>query len=325
MRDTFTKRSPTAPRSYPAEAAGLAWLRAAGPEAAAVVEVIEVSEHHITVRRLDPVRPTGAAMEAFGWALAATHAAGAEAFGAASGRAGTRTASSAPSRSACDPSRPGATSTPSSDSCRTPSTRTGSARSTRDDRDLRRARLRAAAGREIRRPGRSRPGSTAISGPGTSSGPAAGRRPDRSRRPRWAPAHRPGHAGPVRGTGTGRHPRGLRRGRRASRRLARPDRPAPTASRCWSTPSPTDPATARRPAGSPSATSEGALRGVIRGLTLAMPQAQPDALIASYRRVAQPSDAQTSDGKRRRTSLSARGGRGAAAAPSRHRRWRPTA
>ncbi len=81
MRDTFTKRSPTTPRSYPAEAAGLAWLRAAGPDAAAVVEVIEVSEHHITVRRLDPVRPTGAAMEAFGWALAATHAAGAEAFG----------------------------------------------------------------------------------------------------------------------------------------------------------------------------------------------------------------------------------------------------
>ncbi len=81
MRDTFTKRSPTAPRSYPAEAAGLAWLGAAGPEAAAVVEVVEVSEDHITVRRLNPVRPSGAAMEAFGWALAATHAAGAETFG----------------------------------------------------------------------------------------------------------------------------------------------------------------------------------------------------------------------------------------------------
>ena len=81
MRDTFTKRSPTAPRSYPAEAAGLDWLRASGPEACAVVEVVAVSEQHITVRRLAPVRPTGAAMEAFGWALAATHSAGADAFG----------------------------------------------------------------------------------------------------------------------------------------------------------------------------------------------------------------------------------------------------
>jgi fructosamine-3-kinase len=82
MPGTFTKRSPVTPRSYPAEAAGLAWLGAAGADAAAVVEVVEVSEHHITVRRLEPVRPTGAAMEAFGWALAATHAAGADAFGA---------------------------------------------------------------------------------------------------------------------------------------------------------------------------------------------------------------------------------------------------
>jgi fructosamine-3-kinase len=82
MPGTFTKRSPVTPRSYPAEAAGLAWLGAAGADAAAVVEVVDVSEHHITVRRLEPVRPTGAAMEAFGWALAATHAAGADAFGA---------------------------------------------------------------------------------------------------------------------------------------------------------------------------------------------------------------------------------------------------
>jgi fructosamine-3-kinase len=81
MSGTFTKRSPASPRSYPAEAAGLAWLAAAGPGAAAVVDVIDVSASHITVGRVEPVRPSGAAMEAFGWALAATHTAGAAAFG----------------------------------------------------------------------------------------------------------------------------------------------------------------------------------------------------------------------------------------------------
>ena len=128
MRDTFTKRSPTAPRSYPAEAAGLAWLRCGRARSRRRRRGASRSpKHHITVRRLDPVRPTGAAMEAFGWALAATHAAGADDVRPAAGRAGTRTASSAPSRSACDRSRPGATSTPSSDCCRTPSRPTGSA------------------------------------------------------------------------------------------------------------------------------------------------------------------------------------------------------
>lgn len=81
MAEPFTKRSPTSPRSYLAEAAGLAWLGKAGPGAAPVVEVLDVSEHHISVRQLEPVRPTGAAMESFGWELAATHSAGAAAFG----------------------------------------------------------------------------------------------------------------------------------------------------------------------------------------------------------------------------------------------------
>ncbi len=81
MRDTFTKRSPITPRSYPAEAAGLRWLAAAGPDAARVVRLIEVDSDHITVERLTTAPPTSATMESFGWQLAATHAAGAAAFG----------------------------------------------------------------------------------------------------------------------------------------------------------------------------------------------------------------------------------------------------
>ena len=81
MRDTFTKRSPTTPRSYPAEAAGLRWLAAAGPGAARVVELVEVDSDQITVARLSTTRPSAAAAESFGWELAATHAAGATAFG----------------------------------------------------------------------------------------------------------------------------------------------------------------------------------------------------------------------------------------------------
>ncbi len=82
MRDTFTKRSPTAPRSYPAEAAGLSWLGSSGTGAARVVDLIEVDSDHITVVRLESARPTAAAMESFGWELAVTHGAGATAFGA---------------------------------------------------------------------------------------------------------------------------------------------------------------------------------------------------------------------------------------------------
>lgn len=81
MRETFTKRTPVTPRSYPAEAAGLRWLRAAGEGAARVVDVVEVDSDHITVRRLESARPSAAAMEAFGWQLAATHSSGAKAFG----------------------------------------------------------------------------------------------------------------------------------------------------------------------------------------------------------------------------------------------------
>jgi len=79
----FTKHRPGAPPGFfAAEAAGLAWLAAAGPAAARVVGVREVGAEHITLEPLQPTRPTAAAAEAFGRALATTHGAGAEAFGA---------------------------------------------------------------------------------------------------------------------------------------------------------------------------------------------------------------------------------------------------
>ena len=43
--------------------------------------MLAVDDHHIELERLQPARPTGAAAEEFGRALAVTHAAGADAFG----------------------------------------------------------------------------------------------------------------------------------------------------------------------------------------------------------------------------------------------------
>ena len=63
------------------EAAGLRWL-AAVPDGAAVVGVQAVDPKQIVLDRLETTRPTTAAAEAFGRALARTHAAGAPAFGA---------------------------------------------------------------------------------------------------------------------------------------------------------------------------------------------------------------------------------------------------
>ncbi|MFP5283343.1 MAG: fructosamine kinase family protein [Actinomycetes bacterium] len=78
----YTKRRPGAPPGFfAAEAAGLVWLAAAGPAAARVVGVLDVGAEHIALEQLHPARPTAAAAEAFGRALAATHAAGAEAYG----------------------------------------------------------------------------------------------------------------------------------------------------------------------------------------------------------------------------------------------------
>lgn len=78
----FTKTRPAAPDAYPAEAAGLRWLAAAGPDAARVVDVVEVSPDHLTLARLTPTQPTRQAAATFGAALARTHAAGAAAYGA---------------------------------------------------------------------------------------------------------------------------------------------------------------------------------------------------------------------------------------------------
>jgi fructosamine-3-kinase len=82
VNHAFTKRYPSAPPGFFAvEAAGLAWLRAAGPRAARVVGVRAVGDDFIVVDRLTAVRASTAAAEAFGRALANTHAAGAAAFG----------------------------------------------------------------------------------------------------------------------------------------------------------------------------------------------------------------------------------------------------
>ena len=80
MAPVHRKSSPGAPPGYPAwEAAGLRWLAAAG--GAQVVEVLDVGPHHLDLVRLTPATPTRAHAEAFGRGLAATHTAGAPAFG----------------------------------------------------------------------------------------------------------------------------------------------------------------------------------------------------------------------------------------------------
>ncbi len=80
---TFTKHSRTNdPAFFAIEAAGLRWLADAGPGSARVVGVIDLSPEQIVLEHVTPTRPTREAAKAFGQALAITHAAGAEAFGA---------------------------------------------------------------------------------------------------------------------------------------------------------------------------------------------------------------------------------------------------
>ncbi len=68
---------------FEAEAAGLRWLAEAQADAGVrVARVLEVGRHHIDVEAVPETRATAAAAEAFGRSLAATHAAGAPAFGA---------------------------------------------------------------------------------------------------------------------------------------------------------------------------------------------------------------------------------------------------
>jgi fructosamine-3-kinase len=73
-------RSGAPPGFFRCEAAGLDWLRAAG--GAQVVEVLGVDDDHLDLVRLTPARPTPWTARAFGRGLAATHDAGAPAFGA---------------------------------------------------------------------------------------------------------------------------------------------------------------------------------------------------------------------------------------------------
>lgn len=77
---TFRKQRAGAPPGYfAAEAAGLAWLAAAG--AVPVVAVRGVGPDHLDLERLTEVAPTPVAARAFGRGLAALHDAGAPAFG----------------------------------------------------------------------------------------------------------------------------------------------------------------------------------------------------------------------------------------------------
>lgn len=77
----FTKRDISAPKGFFAiEAAGLRWLAEA--RGVRVVEVLEVGEHHLTLERLQPGRPTAEDAAQFGRDLARTHAAGADGWGA---------------------------------------------------------------------------------------------------------------------------------------------------------------------------------------------------------------------------------------------------
>lgn len=79
--ETIVKRWAEAPeRFFEAEAAGLAWLAAAGGVRTA--SVVSVDPGRIELERIDEVRPDVASASAFGAALARTHAAGARAFGA---------------------------------------------------------------------------------------------------------------------------------------------------------------------------------------------------------------------------------------------------
>ncbi|EWT00155.1 fructosamine kinase [Intrasporangium oryzae NRRL B-24470] len=68
---------------FAVEAAGLGWLSEATPVGGArCVGVHDVGERHIDLERLEPAAATARAAEELGRALAATHALGADAFGA---------------------------------------------------------------------------------------------------------------------------------------------------------------------------------------------------------------------------------------------------
>lgn len=81
---TVTKQRADAPEGFfEAEAAGLAWLAEAVPDGGvAVVRVLDVAPGRLELERVQEARPTPDAARRAGRALAVTHAAGADAFGA---------------------------------------------------------------------------------------------------------------------------------------------------------------------------------------------------------------------------------------------------
>lgn len=87
--ETFIKRAePGREWALAVEAAGLRWLAEA--DGARVVRVLEEHPDHLVLERLHPRSPTVAEAEAFGRALAKTHAAGATAFGSPPPECGER-------------------------------------------------------------------------------------------------------------------------------------------------------------------------------------------------------------------------------------------
>jgi fructosamine-3-kinase len=80
--DAFVKtRSQAIPSEYAAEAAGLRWL--AEPGALRTPRVLDVGEDHLALEWIEPGRLSSAGAEELGRGLAATHVAGAPAFGLA--------------------------------------------------------------------------------------------------------------------------------------------------------------------------------------------------------------------------------------------------
>lgn len=81
---TYRKDTSAAPRGYSSwEAAGLLWLAEAETDGGAhVAELRDVDVTHIDLAKYVPAPSTNVAADEFGAALAATHAAGAPAFGA---------------------------------------------------------------------------------------------------------------------------------------------------------------------------------------------------------------------------------------------------
>ncbi|GAA4150993.1 fructosamine kinase family protein [Leifsonia shinshuensis] len=83
MRTIVKERPDAPPRFFEAEAAGLRWLGEAERDGGArVVRVADVGPGRIELEHVQEARPTADAARAFGAALAATHTAGAAAFGA---------------------------------------------------------------------------------------------------------------------------------------------------------------------------------------------------------------------------------------------------